>query len=1194
MAQTQSFDTRLRALLRRTRWRAVRHGSLLLLAVGLNALVAAVWVSGGPIGLEGSLAWGLSLSVAAVWGALAWVCLGIPLRALRRPRDLVRIVEEKGRFGNLLVAAEEAGRLPGRWLRTDPVAEELRRRLLVRADAALEVVAPQHILDLRFSGWGWTGLACGLFLLGTLGLLRPGETARGLDRLGQPWAAVAREPQGGIYGERGPGWVVAGGKATLAARDFGGGQDAAVCEIRIGSGMWQAVEARPEPVFAQAGLPAAYRRWVAEVMDVREDFSWRFRRGSRVADPLRVAVRHHPQVIELAATVRPPAYTRSGAQDWPVLPSFLEVPAGSAVDLRGRLNHPVRAAWLVTDPPDSVVLALDSLRIEGTLPVERSLAFTVALEDQAGLGALAPLRYELAAVPDAPPVVRLERPDDDGVLPLSGRVTLMVEAADDYGLAEVSLAARVVAPETDAGAGDGDGGGWGGLPFWPGPAAQDLSFALPGGQLRLSLRPQATGGDLLTRFDLELQTGRLDLQAGDVLEFVAEARDNKRPAPAGVARSRVLRLAVPSAGNVLAEQIQANQDRESELQEMRRRARELAADLDRLTRELMKNPVPDWNRQQEVEAAIERQKALQEELARIAEQLRQELDNLASGQLTSGRQLDKADEVAELLGRQNDGQTEDPLAGMQAGQSGVPPEEAARTIQEVERNQQQLARKLDAALAMLERMSREQELEGLTALMEKLMQKQQDLTEASRALAEKKDSGRQPGADQEAAQDLAAEQETLARDLQDLEEKLQQALDSLSEDQAAGDSQPESEALQEDLAQAMEQLQKQLQEGRMKEAGQQLEQLDPEQAARLQEQALRDLGSLYHILLQTQEAMQMAMQQNQSASLRRLAADLLALSTRQEEIAAKIPEQMREVGSFELTRGEHRLQKATIGVREQLTQLTADAPTRILRLLEKLDDLVQMMGNSVLALQENRGPAGRHYAREALAGANTIVIGLLTEAQVASSGGGGGSQPSAADRLMQMIKEQAGLNGLTEQLRRMLADRGLSQQTRAQMQRLGEAQGGLAGKMEDLAEQERRQPEGERLLGDLAEMGRDMEIVRREIDGGLVSEQTLIRQERILSRMLDARNSVRQRDFSTRRESRTADALFQPRPDVPGAFAPEDSSGRFRLGFQPLQEAPQAYREMVRRYFAALDSLRRLDEGLPSLPPADAGEGDLP
>ena len=56
---------------------------------------------------------------------------------------------------------------------------------------------------------------------------------------------------------------------------------------------------------------------------------------------------------------------------------------------------------------------------------------------------------------DAAPAVSLERLDDDGILPISGELTLEVEAADDYGLAGLDLLLRVHAREAENGSDDG-------------------------------------------------------------------------------------------------------------------------------------------------------------------------------------------------------------------------------------------------------------------------------------------------------------------------------------------------------------------------------------------------------------------------------------------------------------------------------------------------------------------------------------------------------------------------------------------------------------------------------------------------------------------------------------------------------------------------------------------------------------------
>jgi len=627
-----------------------------------------------------------------------------------------------------------------------------------------------------------------------------------------------------------------------------------------------------------------------------------------------------------------------------------------------------------------------------------------------------------------------------------------------------------------------------------------------------------------------------------------------------------------------------------------------------LSRELLKNPIPDWARQQEMEAAMERQRKMQEELAKVAEQLQQDVDKLASGQMTSEKMLDRAEEVSQLLDQSNSDELNEMMAKMENADGKLSPEELAEAMKEVAKNQKEMARKLDAALAMLQRMDQEQEMEGIASLLEKMIRKQQELADMSRQLADQQKQDSEEGSSEQEgqsseensegqegeqssegeksesqktpdAEELARRQEALAEEMQQLQEKLEEALANLAE-QNAEESTPGSEEMQEALEQALEQMEQQKSKDSMSEASEELAQMDPEMAAKLQQQALRDMGALYHVILKTQSAMQMAMDQNQVSSLRQLAADMLVLSARQEEIAQRIPARIRDVRSLNLTRSQHRVQKAAVGTRDQLSELLSDNPTRIMRLLEKLDEVLEAMGESLNSLEQNRAQNARKGATNSLALCNRMVIGLLTEAQMSSSSSGGSGeqqqqQKSMSEQLKEMAKDQAELNAMTEALRQQLANRGMSQKARSQMKRLGEGQGDLAGRMQDLAEEARQTPEGDRVLGDLGELGSMMETLSQEVEEGLVSEESLIRQERILSRMLDARNSVRQRDYSSRRESRTARELYNAEggllddPSLSGADDP------FELRYVPLEKAPLEYRSLVRKYFQALEEMRK-------------------
>ena len=246
---------------------------------------------------------------------------------------------------------------------------------------------------------------------------------------------------------------------------------------------------------------------------------------------------------------------------------------------------------------------------------------------------------------------------------------------------------------------------------------------------------------------------------------------------------------------MLAARAESAQQGREELEEAGRRGRQLDDDLERLARELMKNPVPDWARQQEIEAAVQRQQALQQELARVAEELRRQMEQLAGGKLTSEAQLERAEQLAELLAPPDASQLAELLEKLEQPGGQVAPDQVAQAMDEVAQAQKDMARRLDAALATMKRMADEQRFEGLTSLIEDMMRRQQELAELSRDLEAKRE-GADPkaGSSEEApsADELARRQEALAAELEQLREKLEQALAEQGES-ADGEKSPDGE-----------------------------------------------------------------------------------------------------------------------------------------------------------------------------------------------------------------------------------------------------------------------------------------------------------------------------------------------------------------------------------------------------------------
>ncbi|MBD3221466.1 DUF4175 family protein [bacterium] len=1242
---------RWRGVQRRARIRLLLHGLVAWLAI-VGAVGLVVLVTLGLNEPPGWAARGLSI-VAAVIAAITAVVLLWPVwRRLSTRTRLARLLDRAGGHHDTLSAVDEVLRDPERWRADTPIRQALVGRLLARGDRLLGDLDLARLLPVARPWTTFAALAVVLVVGTSLVWTAPGVLSGGWERTRSAWAGD-RGPQGGLRPVAGPPFLVAGETRTVAALDLVATEpEPVICEVQVGQGAWRSLAAEQVPV--PAGDPALgvpYERWEAVLREIREDVRVRFRRGERVSETVELEVWRPPLLTELAATVTPPAYTRRPPRELPRLPAYLEVPVGSRLELRGHASSALSAAMLV-GPTDTTALAVDARQASGTVVVDTARRFRVRLVDARGLEGHGELVHEVAVVPDRVPDVRLRRPDDDGDLPLKAPLRLDVTAEDDHGLVAVDLLVRrgddqqgVWVEDLPGAATATDDEGWQRIALLdddglPRRGRREVELGL--GPLTMVTRPREVAVEAAVSLTVELGVAELGLVPGDVLELMVAALDNRQPPPPGEGRSSVLRLEVPSSLELLAEREGAASEHQAGLAEMRRQTETLASELERLRRELLKNPRLDWDRRQELQAALEQQQALRDQIEKLTGALGEDLEKLAENRLTSPELLEKMDRIAELLADHEDRSLEALLESLRESLDEMSPKEMTLAMEDLQREQTDLQRRLDTAMDMLDDLAREQELEGLVDLAAEMIAEQQRLAEESRRQAaqdseeagseeagseeaegdeaegeeaaageedaegqdqedgegepqdgESQDGEPQDGESQDGepqdgdeaenqdaggespdSEELARRQEALAEQLESLEKQLEESLAELEEQAESGDESAAEQEMREALEEALAQLEQQQTGQTMQDAGESMQQENSDQASQQMEQALTDLAGLYHVLLKTQAAMQMAMKQEQAGQMRDVAADLLALSERQETVSADVPPSLHELRADDLARRQNEVVQGTVTVRDALGEVAEAAPQEILRMLSQLDELIEVQGDVLDQLHERRARSARRAATTSLAEMNRMVINLLTQAQMTGQGGGSGQpQPMLSQQLRQMSEQQSGLNTLAEQLRRKQGR--ISQELRAGMQRLQQGQQGLAGQARELAEQqeqlEREGGDTGRLLGDLEALAEEMTSVGDDAADGLITEETLRRQERILSRLLDMHNASRERDWARRRESRSADELYADQEGTEGP--PLETAEPEQRRWRPIEEAPPAYRELVRRYFHEVQRL---------------------
>jgi hypothetical protein len=186
--------------------------------------------------------------------------------------------------------------------------------------------------------------------------------------------------------------------------------------------------------------------------------------------------------------------------------------------------------------------------------------------------------------------------------------------------------------------------------------------------------------------------------------------------------------------------------------------------------------------------------------------------------------------------------------------------------------------------------------------------------------------------------------------------------------------------------------------------------------------------------------------------------------------------------------------------------------------------------------------------------------------------GGGGGMGSLMQQLQLMAGHQMGINMQTQ----ALGQGSLGMEQAAQAARLAMEQEAIRKSLEQLDREAKASGEQQRILGDLGKIAEEMREVVENLQQQNVNPETLRKQERILSRMLDAARSMRERDYEQRRQGRPATQFTRRSP---ADLDPAALDGANRLREDLLRALEQGYskdyQELIRKYFELLQKTQR-------------------
>ncbi|MCB0751157.1 MAG: hypothetical protein KDC52_06770, partial [Ignavibacteriae bacterium] len=184
-------------------------------------------------------------------------------------------------------------------------------------------------------------------------------------------------------------------------------------------------------------------------------------------------------------------------------------------------------------------------------------------------------------------------------------------------------------------------------------------------------------------------------------------------------------------------------------------------------------------------------------------------------------------------------------------------------------------------------------------------------------------------------------------------------------------------------------------------------------------------------------------------------------------------------------------------------------------------------------------------------------------------GDGGGGMMSLMQQLQQMAQQQMGLNQQTQ----MMQNGQMTMQQLAQMQRLSNEQGAIQKSLEELNREAKASGESKKIAANLESVLEEMKEVISGLNTQKIDDNLIKKQDKILSKLLDAQRSINERDFEENRESLAGKKFDLTSPDKLNLTNEQAKDVLREELLKAVKEGySKDYQDLIRRYFESLNN----------------------
>ncbi|HOU97543.1 MAG TPA: hypothetical protein PLP65_01730 [Bacteroidales bacterium] len=639
------------------------------------------------------------------------------------------------------------------------------------------------------------------------------------------------------------------------------------------------------------------------------------------------------------------------------------------------------------------------------------------------------------------------------------------------------------------------------------------------------------------------------------IEYYFEVWDNDGIHGSKSTKSEVKNIRIPDKKEIEQYKNEANKNIFEQLHQSEKITSDLEKELKQLQKNITNSNNLSWEHTQKFQQILEKQLSLEQALKKIAEQNKQKNNLINTFTEQDKEMLEKQKQIQELIENIMDDELKKLIDQLKEMMKNLDKSKLNEMTQELKMQTEDVNKELDRTLELLKKMNVEEKINNVIKDLDKLAQEQENLSEQSENKKTPSDS-------------LRNMQQQQQQDFKDLQQKYQDLMKENNQLQEPFNMQnfnEEQQQIEQEFQQGQEELQKNNRKG----------------ASKHQKNNANKLKEL-------SEQMQKMMQQNQEEanaedeeSLKMTLENIKNLSFAQEDLLLQTKQAKPYDPKYpQLSEKQNRLQGNVKVIEDSLEALAKRNPMIKPTIKKHLKNIKGYNRQTLKALEERNVVKAATNQQLLMTEANELALlmgEILKEMQKANSqkmcSGGqckkpGNGKPKPSYQQMKSMQQQ-----IKQQLQSILNEmkqgqkNGDGKKMSEQLGKMISMQDKMNQMLNELMQQGGISPESAKKLQEIKNLMND---VQKDIANKNISNQTIQRQEQILTRLLEAEKADNERDTENKRESQTGknDKISNPNDffQYKGKKSTYDE-----ILFQSNLPLKKYYQELYRKYMINLN-----------------------